>query len=159
LLELARLQSTTEPPAVEAIDLTDTIASAVDAMPAPVRNRLQIKIAPGTPLVASNAVMLHHITMNLIDNAAKYSPHDSGIGVCVTDDGTGGAILSVIDSGTGLVTMPRICLACSGAAGMPTARQDRVLGLPWLMRLRARLGMTSPCRTGPTVAGRSLPSP
>jgi two-component system sensor histidine kinase KdpD len=71
-------------------------------MPAPVRNRLQIKIAPGTPLVASNAVMLHHITMNLIDNAAKYSPHDSAIGVCVTDDGTGGAILSVIDSGMGL---------------------------------------------------------
>jgi len=102
LLELARLQSTTEPPAVEAIDLTDTIAAAVDAMPALVRSRVQIDIAPGTPLVASNAVMLHHITMNLIDNAAKYSPEGSAIGVCVIEDGSGGAVLSVVDSGAGL---------------------------------------------------------
>ena len=102
LLELARLQSTTEPPAVEAIDLTDTIAAAVDAMPAPVRSRVQIDIAPGTPLVASNAVMLHHITMNLIDNAAKYSPEGSAIGVCVAGNSSGGAILSVVDSGPGL---------------------------------------------------------
>lgn len=102
LLELARLQSTTEPPAVEAIDLTDTIAAAVDALPAPVRNRVQIDIAPGTPLVASNAAMLHHITMNLIDNAAKYSPEGSTIGVCVAGNSSGGAILSVVDSGAGL---------------------------------------------------------
>ncbi len=102
LLELARLHASTEPPAVEAIDLTDTIAAAVDAMPPPMRNRVHIDIAPGTPLVASNAVMLHHITMNLIDNAAKYSPPASAIGVCVTDDGSGGAILSVVDSGAGL---------------------------------------------------------
>lgn len=102
LLELARLQSTTEPPAVEAIDLTDTIAAAVDAMPAPVRSRVQIDIAPVTPLVASSAVMLHHITMNLIDNAAKYSPEGSAIGVRVTGDASGGAILSVVDSGEGL---------------------------------------------------------
>lgn len=102
LLELARLQSTTEPPAVEAIDLTDTIAAAVEAMPASVRNRIRIHIAPGTPLVASNAVMLHHITMNLIDNAAKYSPPDAAIGVRVAEDGAGGAILSVVDGGPGV---------------------------------------------------------
>ncbi len=102
LLELARLQSTTEPPAVEAIDLTDTISAAVDAMPALVRGRVQIDIAPGTPLVASNAVMLHHIASNLIDNAAKYSPQGSAIGVCVTGNGSGGAVLSVVDSGAGL---------------------------------------------------------
>jgi two-component system sensor histidine kinase KdpD len=46
--------------------------------------------------------MLHHITMNLVDNAAKYSPPGSAIGVCVTEDGAGGAILSVVDAGTGL---------------------------------------------------------
>lgn len=102
LLELARLQSTSEPPAVEAIDLTDTIAAAVDAMPAAVCSRVHIEIAPGTPLVASNAVMLHHITMNLIDNAAKYSPPDTPIGLCVANSGAGGAILSVVDAGTGV---------------------------------------------------------
>jgi two-component system, OmpR family, sensor histidine kinase KdpD len=102
LLELARLQSTTEPPAVEAIDLTDTIAAAVDAMPAPVRNRVQIDIMPNTPLVASNAVMLHHITMNLIDNAAKYSPQGSAIEVCAAANDSGGAVLSVVDCGAGL---------------------------------------------------------
>jgi two-component system sensor histidine kinase KdpD len=102
LLELARLQSTTEPPAVEAIDLTDTIAAAVDAMPALVRDRVQIDITPNTPLVASNAVMLHHIVMNLIDNAAKYSPQGTAIGVCAAGNDSGGAVLSVIDSGAGL---------------------------------------------------------
>ncbi len=102
LLELARLQSTTEQPTQEAIDLTDTIAASCDAVPAPVRARIHIDIAPNIPLVASNAVMLHHIVMNLIDNAAKYSPQDFAIGVCVAADDNGGAILSVTDCGPGL---------------------------------------------------------
>lgn len=102
LLELARLQSMTETPAREAIDLTDTIASACDAMPAAVRKRVNIDITPNIPLVDSNEVMLHHIVMNLIDNAAKYSPSDSAISIGLVCDEEGGAVLSVSDCGPGL---------------------------------------------------------
>jgi two-component system, OmpR family, sensor histidine kinase KdpD len=102
LLELARLQATTEQPTREAIDLTDTIAAATEAMPSPIRERINIDIAPNIPLVASNAVMLHNIVMNLIENAAKYSPQESAIGVGVMGDDRGGAVLSVSDRGPGL---------------------------------------------------------
>lgn len=102
LLELARLQATTEPPQREAIDLTDTIAAACNAMPASVRARIDIDIALNIPLVDTNAVMLHHIVMNLVDNAAKYSPEGSVISVGVVDNHKGCAVVSVSDRGPGL---------------------------------------------------------
>jgi two-component system sensor histidine kinase KdpD len=102
LLELARLQATKAVPAPVSIDLTDTVASALDALPAPTRDRIEVQIAADTPLVSSDAVMLHHIVVNLIENAAKYSPADSPIQLSLQPDGAGGARLALADRGSGV---------------------------------------------------------
>lgn len=101
LLELARLQASDTRPEMVAVDLTDTIASAIDAMPPATRNRIRVDIAQDTPIVRSDAVMLHHIVINLLENAAKYSPQDAPILVSARKD-EGGARLSVVDGGPGI---------------------------------------------------------
>ena len=102
LLELARLQATKAAPVPVSIDLTDTVASALDALPAPTRDRIEVQIAADTPLVSSDAVMLHHIVVNLIENAAKYSPANSPIQLSLQPDGAGGARLALADRGPGV---------------------------------------------------------
>lgn len=102
LLELARFQAAGVTPSASAVDLTDTIDSALAAMPAAVRSRVRVAIAPDTPLVRSDPVMLHHIVVNLLENAVKYSPAASPVAVEAMPDGIGGAVLTVTDSGPGI---------------------------------------------------------
>lgn len=101
LLELARLQASDTRPEMVAVDLTDTIASAIDAMPSATRDRISVDIAEDTPIVRSDAVMLHHIVINLLENAAKYSPQDAPILVSARSV-DGSTRLAVIDGGPGI---------------------------------------------------------
>lgn len=101
LLELARLHASDTLPEVAAVDLTDTIASAIDAQPLITRNRIRVDIAEDTPIVQSDAVMLHHIVINLLENAAKYSPNDAPILVTASKV-VGGARLAIVDGGPGI---------------------------------------------------------
>ncbi len=101
LLELARLQASDAPPEVSAVDLTDTIASAIDAMPPATRARISVEIAEDTPIVQSDAIMLHHMAINLLENAAKYSPPETPILVTARKV-NGGARMSVVDGGPGI---------------------------------------------------------
>lgn len=101
LLELARLQASDTRPEMTAVDLTDTIASAIDAMPPATRDRISVDIEEDTPIVRSDAVMLHHIVINLLENAAKYSPQGTPILVTARRE-SGGARLAVIDGGPGI---------------------------------------------------------
>ncbi len=102
LLEMARLQASDQPPAREVIDLTDTVAAALAALPRETRARVETTIAADTPLVFTHPVMLHHIVLNLIDNAAKYSDPSDPVTLQVTPWLDGGALLSVADRGPGI---------------------------------------------------------
>lgn len=102
LLELARFQSIHTAPELSAVDLTDTIDSAAAALPPAMRERISIAIAPETPLVQSDPVMLHHIVVNLMENAIKYSPPDSPVTVEALAAAGGGATLTVTDCGPGI---------------------------------------------------------
>lgn len=112
LLELARLRA--EPGAVEleATDLTDSIDAAVRYMASRLtQHRLAINIAPDLPMVNSDPRMLHHILLNLLDNAAKFSAPGTLIEVSATG-GNWGTIITVSDEGRGLpdnhgITLPR----------------------------------------------------
>lgn len=101
LLELARLQASDTLPEVVAVDLTDAIASAIDALPPVTRDRMRVDIAPDTPIVQSDAVMLHHIVTNLLENAAKYSPEHAPVLVSARKV-DGGARVAIVDSGPGI---------------------------------------------------------
>jgi two-component system sensor histidine kinase KdpD len=60
-----------------------------------------VDIAEDTPIVRSDAVMLHHIVINLLENAAKYSPQDAAILVSARKV-DGATRLAVIDGGPGI---------------------------------------------------------
>lgn len=102
LLELARFQAARAAPERGAVDLTDAIDSAMAALPAAMRDRISIAIAPDTPLVHSDPVMLHHIVVNLMENAIKYSPPGSPVAVAALPARGGGATLTVTDCGPGI---------------------------------------------------------
>lgn len=103
ILDLARLRSDALPAPREAIDLTD----AVDAVLCALANRLAahrmiVDISPDLPLVRSDAPMLHHMLLNLVDNAVKFSRPGS----CIVIEGRvvqAGASLVITDEGRGLV--------------------------------------------------------
>jgi two-component system, OmpR family, sensor histidine kinase KdpD len=102
LVDLARIRAGAVALKVEAVDLTEAIASALDALKRQTAEReIALNIPEDTPLVQSDARLLHHILVNLIDNACKYSPTNGGLGISVRHDDDGLA-LSVRDSGPGL---------------------------------------------------------
>lgn len=102
LLELARLQADALPGTIEPVDLTDVIDAAVCAMEKSLsEHRLNIAIAADLPLVRSDGRMLHHMVINLIDNACKYSPAETAIHITAHMEGDEVA-LSVADQGRGL---------------------------------------------------------
>ncbi|WP_272949224.1 ATP-binding protein [Candidatus Phycosocius bacilliformis] len=101
LLELARLEVNDRLPIVCSIDLTDTIDAAIDALPVTTKDRVHIWIGDETPLIQSDPIMLHHIVVNLLENAAKYSPASSNIEVRA-ESADGGARLVILDEGPGI---------------------------------------------------------
>lgn len=105
LLDLARIRSDAISLAREATDLTDVIDAAIVAMSRPLQNRpIEIEIEPQLPLVQTDPRLLHHMLINLIENACKYSP--AGALITLSARLSGAEIhLSVIDCGAGLPDM------------------------------------------------------
>jgi two-component system sensor histidine kinase KdpD len=102
LVDLARIRAGAVALKVEAVDLTEAIASALDALKRQTAERkIVLNIPEDAPLVQSDARLLHHILVNLIDNACKYTPTNGVLGLSVRHDDAGLA-LSVRDSGPGL---------------------------------------------------------
>jgi len=101
LIDMTRIESGSLAPRAEPVDLTDAASAAVDdlrlAMEA---HHVRVDVPPNLPLVRTDPNLLHHILINLLDNAAKFSPAGSevrlqgeemegGVELCVTDEGPG----------------------------------------------------------------------
>ena len=102
LVEMTRLESGTIAVRGEAIDLTDAVAAAAHDLRSELTGRkLVLEVPPSLPLVQADPRMLHHILVNLLDNAAKYSQP----GTAITIRGARhrpGLTIEIIDSGRGL---------------------------------------------------------
>ena len=102
LLNMARVEAGALPLQLEAVDLTDAVASAVHDLrqrldPHPIR----LEVPADLPLVRVDPQLLHHCLINLLDNAGKYSTPDGTITICGSrspDD----IALSILDEGPGL---------------------------------------------------------
>ena len=102
LVEMTRLDSGAVRTRTEATDLVDAIGAAVHDLKADLRgHRLVLDVPPSLPLVEADPRLLHHILINLIGNAAKFSPAASGITIAGRRT-PGGVTLSVLDAGPGL---------------------------------------------------------
>lgn len=104
LVEMTRIESGAFAVRNEPIDLTEAVAAAVhDLRTELAGHEIDLAIPPSLPLVDADPRMLHHILVNLLDNAAKYASQ----GTCIRIEGTRtplGLTLGVLDEGPGIPT-------------------------------------------------------
>lgn len=102
LLDMARVEAGALRLQIDAVDLTDAVASAVHDL----RNRLnahpiRLEVPVDLPLVRVDPQLLHHCLINLLDNAGKYSNHGGAITIRGSRD-AGELALDILDEGPGL---------------------------------------------------------
>jgi two-component system, OmpR family, sensor histidine kinase KdpD len=102
LLEITRIEFGAIGPNLIALELADVVGSAAYKARAVLSaHRLKIDVSEELPLVTADAALLQQTIVNLLDNAAKYSPHGSPISVVADTDRTS-ISLRIIDEGPGL---------------------------------------------------------
>ncbi|NKI98822.1 sensor histidine kinase KdpD [Novosphingobium sp. SG707] len=102
LLDMVRIETGAVEWRPEPVDLAEAVSSAVHDLRYLLGARpLLIGIAPDLPLVRLDPRLLHHCLINLIENAAHYSPAETPIRIEARPDADG-LDLAVIDAGPGL---------------------------------------------------------
>lgn len=105
LLGAARIESGAVLPRLEAVDLVDVVSAAWDALAlAPEKPILHRDIPADLPLVWTDPVLLRHILVNLIDNAARHAA--SYIAISAARNGER-ISLSIADDGPGIAPEER----------------------------------------------------
>jgi len=99
---MARVEAGALRLAVEPIDLTDAVASAVHDLRRSLEGHaIDLDVPPDLPLVRVDPQLFHHILINLLDNAGKYS--DPGAGIAIRGRRSTDALtLEILDTGLGL---------------------------------------------------------
>lgn len=102
LLDVTRIRSGALLPHREAVDPLDIVNAALDAAGDRLReHRILRAVAGDLPLVNVDAVLVEQALINLLENAAKFSPAGSTIRVGVLPAGDG-VVITVGDTGAGL---------------------------------------------------------
>lgn len=102
LVEMTRIEAGALAVKREATDLTDAVAAAAQDLRAElIDHPLVLDVPPTLPLVEADPRMLHHILINLLGNAAKFSKPGSAITVQARRL-PDALVLSVLDAGPGL---------------------------------------------------------
>ncbi|MBK6960166.1 MAG: two-component system sensor histidine kinase KdpD [Gammaproteobacteria bacterium] len=102
LLEMARLQSGTVKPRQDWLALEEIVGGAIKALePSLSRHPLQTDLPADLPLVRGDAVMLERVLVNLFDNAIKYTPSGTALGITARAQGDALEV-AVWDEGPGL---------------------------------------------------------
>jgi two-component system sensor histidine kinase KdpD len=102
LLDMARVQAGAIRLAIEPVDLVDAVSAAVhDVRRTLEGHAIQLAISPELPMVRADPQLLHHILINLLDNAGRYA--DPGTPIAIEGRRLpDGLSLSVRDEGPGL---------------------------------------------------------
>jgi two-component system sensor histidine kinase KdpD len=102
LLDMTRLEAGAMTVKKEPSDVQDLIGCALAAVEQRLGPRtVAVTLAPDLPLVPLDMVLMTQVLVNLLDNALKYSPHDSAIEIAASRDGDRLRI-SVADRGPGV---------------------------------------------------------
>jgi two-component system sensor histidine kinase KdpD len=106
LLDLSRIEAGAVVPRLDWIDLRDVVASAAAQLPG---TDVQVELPQQLPLVRADASQLERVFVNLLDNAARFSP--PGRPVRVTGGVGGGRVtVRVIDEGPGVPLAERAAI-------------------------------------------------
>jgi two-component system sensor histidine kinase KdpD len=88
LLDMTRLESGAIEPRLDFVDLGDVVGSAIRRASGVLAcHQIQIKLAADLPMLRLDPVLLEQVLFNLLDNAAKYSPPGTKIGLRAGRDG------------------------------------------------------------------------
>ena len=102
LVEMTRIETGALRVRQEVTDLTDAVTAAVDDLRAELGGHtLIVDVSATLPLVDADPRMLHHVLINLLGNAAKFSPPSTDITVKASTT-PNGVTLAVVDEGPGL---------------------------------------------------------
>jgi signal transduction histidine kinase len=112
LLDVARITSGRITLSVQTTDMRQVIADAVDSTRPLIdarRQYLEITVPPETLPVRGDVTRLVQVIVNLLDNAAKYTPEEGVIRLDASREG-GLVVVSVVDTGVGIPPrlLPRI---------------------------------------------------
>ena len=102
LLDMAKLQTGGVRLRKDWQSLEELVGSAVRMLEQPLREHpLRLALDPELPLVNCDAVLIERVLVNLLENAAKYTPADTVIGVSATAE-SDWLTVEVWDEGPGL---------------------------------------------------------
>ncbi|AJR23197.1 sensor histidine kinase [Sphingobium sp. YBL2] len=153
LLDMARVEAGALPLKLEPVDLFDAVAGAVhDTRQSLGRHEVKVDILPDIPLVRVDPTLLHHILINLLDNAGRYADPDTPVtiqGQRLPDAIT----LSVIDQGPGIPpgSEARVFDTFTRMEGSDRAKHGTGLGLAIVKGFAEAMGL------GVSAANRADP--
>lgn len=102
LLDMARLDAGRIDMNKQWYPIEEIIGSVLTRQQKCLQNRpLKVAMPPGIPLLYVDAVMIEQVLINLIENAVRYTPRDSGLEITV-DTSAQSARISVADHGNGI---------------------------------------------------------
>lgn len=102
LVEMTRIESGALVARNEPVDLTEAVVAAVHDLKTELAGHaIDLAVPPNLPLVDADPRMLHHILVNLLDNAAKYAPQGTSIRIEGARTALG-LTLGVVDEGPGI---------------------------------------------------------
>jgi two-component system sensor histidine kinase KdpD len=102
LLDMTRLESGAVRPNQGLHDLSDIVGAALRRAGKVVRGHgTRVDIAPDLPMLLVDPVLFEQVLFNLLDNAAKYAPAGTEIGLRGWLD-SGTVLLQVMDEGPGI---------------------------------------------------------
>jgi signal transduction histidine kinase len=108
---------------VDLADLAEGVVRRAQALPGPAW-----RARPGVGVVTADAERLTQAALNLVSNAARYSPPGEPVTIATTVDGHE-AVLSVSDSGPGIPAADRVRLTERFVRGPERGRSGTGLGL------------------------------
>ena len=104
LIGAARIEAGSVAPIRESIDLVDVVGAACDRIAVPTHLSLLRNIPADLPFIKSDAVLLHHVLTNLIDNAFRHAR--SSVHICAKQRNDW-VVLEVRDDGPGVPVAER----------------------------------------------------
>jgi two-component system sensor histidine kinase KdpD len=102
VLDLTRIRSGQIAPRLELVELSDIINEALRRREKVLAGQfLQVELPPDLPMLRLDLFLMEHAVMNVLDNAAKYSPAGSRVSI-VASEQDGAVVLDITDYGSGV---------------------------------------------------------
>jgi two-component system sensor histidine kinase KdpD len=102
LLDMARIEAGPIELRREPIDIGEVVATSLSRCATLLEGRsVSVEIGPDLPMLALDVILLEQAMVNLIDNAARYTPAGAGITIRAAR-ASGGLTIEVLDEGPGI---------------------------------------------------------